>query len=107
MDRQGPDTGSQYRSAIFPTSAEQAKVAEAYKAQLNAAHAFPATVVTRIEAGKSFYPAEQHHQDFLARNPDYPYIAANDIPKVEALQRMYPDLYRPDPVLVAGTAMSN
>ena len=82
MNRQGPDSGTQYRSAIFPTSEEQAKVAKAYKQQLNGAHVFDAAVVTKIEPGKSFYPAEEHHQDFLARNPNYPYIAVNDIPKV-------------------------
>lgn len=102
LNRQGPDTGTQYRSAIFPTSEEQARVAKAYKAQLNAAHVFDAAIVTRIEPGRSFYPAEAHHQDFLARNPTYPYIARFDVPKVAALQHMYPDLYRPDPVLVAS-----
>lgn len=107
LNRQGPDSGTQYRSAIFPTSEKQAKVAKAYKAQLNAAHVFDAAVVTEIEPGKAFYPAEKHHQDFLARNPNYPYIAINDIPKVEALERMYPDVYRADPVLVAGTALSD
>ena len=107
LNRQGPDSGTQYRSAIFPTSDEQAKVAKAYKAQLNAAHVFDAAVVTKIEPGHAFYPAEEHHQDFLAHNPNYPYIAINDIPKVEALKEMYPDMYRADPVLVAGTALSN
>ena len=107
LNRQGPDRGTQYRSAIFPTSEEQAKVAQAYKAQLDAAHTFGAPVVTRVESGKSFYPAEEHHQDFLARNPDYPYIAVNDIPKVEALRRLYPGLYRDEPVLVAGKSLSD
>lgn len=104
LDHQGPDYGTQYRSAIFPTSDEQAKVAAAYKAQLDAAHVFNAKLVTSIEPGKTFYPAEAHHQDFLARNPTYPYIAINDIPKVEALQRLYPNVYRADPVLVAATS---
>ncbi len=106
LNRQGPDTGTQYRSAIFPTSEEQAQIAKAYKAQLSAAHVFGGAVVTKIEPGHAFYPAEAHHQDFLARNPNYPYIAVNDIPKVEALQRMYPELYRAEPVLVAGAAAS-
>ena len=104
LNRQGPDSGTQYRSAIFPTSDEQARIAKAYKAQLGSAHVFDAAIVTKVEPGHAFYPAETHHQDFLARNPNYPYIAINDIPKVEALQRMYPDVYRPDPVLVAGGA---
>ncbi len=103
LNRQGPDSGTQYRSAIFPTSDEQDRVAKAYKTQLNAAHVFDAAVVTKIEPGRSFYPAEAHHQDFLARNPHYPYIAINDVPKVEALHQLYPDLYRADPVLVAAT----
>ena len=103
LNRQGPDSGTQYRSAIFPTSDEQGRVAKAYKAQLNAAHVFDAAIVTKIEPGRSFYPAEAHHQDFLARNPHYPYIAINDVPKVEALHQLYPELYRADPVLVAAT----
>ncbi|MCW6506714.1 peptide-methionine (S)-S-oxide reductase MsrA [Lichenifustis flavocetrariae] len=107
LNRQGPDSGTQYRSAVFPTSDEQARVAKAYKSQLGAAHVFDAALVTKIEPGKSFYPAEAHHQDFLARNPTYPYIAVNDIPKVEALKRMYPDVYRADPVLVAAAPNTN
>ena len=103
LNRQGPDSGTQYRSAIFPTSDEQGRVAKAYKAQLNAAHVFDAAVVTKIEPGRSFYPAEAHHQNFLARNPHYPYIAINDVPKVEALQKLYPEVYRADPVLVAAS----
>jgi peptide-methionine (S)-S-oxide reductase len=100
LNRQGPDDGTQYRSAIFPVNAEQAEEAKAYIAQLDQAHVFGAPIVTKIEPNRAFYPAEAHHQDFLARNPNYPYIAYNDIPKVEALQRLYPDLYRPQPVLV-------
>ncbi|WP_131194451.1 peptide-methionine (S)-S-oxide reductase MsrA [Lichenihabitans psoromatis] len=107
LNRQGPDSGTQYRSAIFPTSAEQARVAKAYTAQLDAAHVYDAVVVTTIEPDRAFYPAEQHHQDFLARNPRYPYIAINDMPKVEALKRMYPALYRPEPVLVASAPSAN
>ncbi len=102
LNRQGPDTGTQYRSAIFPTDAEQARVANAYKDQLNAAHVFDAAIVTKIEPGQSFYPAEAHHQDFLALHPSYPYIAVNDMPKVAALQRLYPSLYRGDPILVSA-----
>jgi peptide-methionine (S)-S-oxide reductase len=103
LNRQGPDTGTQYRSALFPTSAEQARVAEAYIAQLNQAHAFGKAVVTKIEMDRSFYPAEDYHQDFLTRHPTYPYIVVNDLPKIGELKRVFPDLYRPDPVLVGGT----
>jgi peptide-methionine (S)-S-oxide reductase len=102
LNRQGPDEGSQYRSAIFPRDAEQAKVARDYIAQLDQAHAFAAPIVTRIEPGKTFYPAEAYHQDFLALNPDYPYIVTNDLPKIAALRRLYPGEYRADPVLVGA-----
>lgn len=107
LDFQGPDEGTQYRSAIFPTTGEQAKVAEAYKHQLGEAHTFPGKVVTTVEQGKSFFPAERHHQNFLTLNPSYPYIAINDIPKVEALKAMYPDLYRTQPVLVESASAAN
>jgi peptide-methionine (S)-S-oxide reductase len=107
VNRQGPDIGTQYRSAIFPANAEQAKVAEAYIAQLNAARVFDAPLVTTIEPGKSFYPAEDYHQDFLSRNPTYPYIAINDLPKIANLKRFFPELYRADPVLVSSAQPSN
>lgn len=100
LNRQGPDTGTQYRSAIFPTSATQRAVAQAYIAQLDAAHVFGKPIVTRIEAGHTFYPAEAYHQDFLTRHPDYPYIVINDLPKVRALKQLFPALYRDAPVLV-------
>jgi peptide-methionine (S)-S-oxide reductase len=102
LNRQGPDTGTQYRSAIFPTDAEQAKIAKAYIAQLNQARTFDAAIVTKIEPGKTFFRAEGYHQDYLTLHPSQPYIAYNDIPKVEALKRFFPDAYRPDPVLVAA-----
>jgi peptide-methionine (S)-S-oxide reductase len=102
LNRQGPDTGTQYRSAIFPTTAEQADVAKAYIAQLDQAHAFKKPIVTKIEADRAFYPAEGYHQDYLTRNPSNPYIAFNDLPKIEDLKRLSPDLYRAAPVLVAG-----
>jgi peptide-methionine (S)-S-oxide reductase len=102
LNRQGPDTGTQYRSAIFPTTPEQARVAQAYIAQLDQAHAFDAPIVTRIEPGRSFYPAEDYHQDFLVQNPTYPYIVVNDLPKVESLKRLFPDAYRSTPVLVGA-----
>ena len=107
LNRQGPDIGTQYRSTIFPANAEQAKVAEAYIAQLNAARVFDAPLVTTIEPGKSFYPAEGYHQDFLSRNPTYPYIAINDLPKIANLKRLFPELYRADPVLVSSAQPSN
>jgi peptide-methionine (S)-S-oxide reductase len=102
LNRQGPDTGTQYRSAIFPTDAQQARVAEAYIAQLNAAHAYPAALVTRVEPGHTFYPAEAYHQDYLTLHPNQPYIAINDLPKVANLKRLFPQSYRDAPVLVAA-----
>jgi peptide-methionine (S)-S-oxide reductase len=104
LNRQGPDVGTQYRSAIFPTNPDQARIAEAYIAQLDQAHVFAAPIVTKIEPGRSFYPAEDYHQDFLTRNPHYPYIVINDLPKIENLQRLFPDTYRAIPVLVAAAA---
>ena len=100
LNRQGPDEGTQYRSAIFPSNEEQAGVAKAYIAQLDSAHAFQAPIVTTVEPGKTFYRAEDYHQDFLERNPHYPYIVFNDLPKIANLKRLFPALYRPDPVLV-------
>jgi peptide-methionine (S)-S-oxide reductase len=100
LNRQGPDFGTQYRSAIFPASSEQAGIAKAYIAQLEEAHVFRAPIVTAIEPGRRFYAAEEHHQDFLTLHPTYPYIVINDLPKVEALKRLFPTLYRPDAVLV-------
>ncbi len=102
LDRQGPDIGTQYRSTIFPMSAGQARVAEAYIAQLDQDHVFDAAIVTTVEPGRTFYPAEAYHQDFLALNPTYPYIAINDLPKIAALKRLFPDLYRAEPVLVSA-----
>ncbi len=102
LNRQGPDTGSQYRSTIFPTDPEQAQIAKAYIAQLDQAHVFNARIVTTIEPGRTFYPAEAYHQNFLTRHPDSPYIVYNDLPKVQALQHLFPSLYRADPVLVAS-----
>jgi peptide-methionine (S)-S-oxide reductase len=107
LNRQGPDVGTQYRSAIFPTSAEQAKVAKSYIAQLNEARIFDAAIVTQIEPGQAFYPAEDYHQDFLTLHPTYPYIVYNDLPKIENLKALFPDLYRADPVLVAAARTTN
>ena len=107
LNRQGPDVGSQYRSAIFLTNPEQMRIAEAYIVQLNQAHVFDGAIVTKTEPGRDFYPAEDYHQDFMTRNPNYPYIIVNDLPKIEALKRLFPDLYRPTPVLVAAAAPRN
>jgi peptide-methionine (S)-S-oxide reductase len=102
LNRQGPDVGPQYRSAIFPTSGEQAELAKAYIEQLTQARVFPAAIVTKIEPAATFYAAEPYHQDFLTRHPDHPYIVINDLPKVEDLRRLYPDLFRRQPVLVGA-----
>jgi peptide-methionine (S)-S-oxide reductase len=104
LNYQGPDSGTQYRSTIFPATPEQARIAKAYIAQLDQAHIFDAVIVTTIEPGRSFYPAEGYHQNFLTLNPNYPYIVYNDLPKIENLKQLYPDLYRADPVLVAASA---
>jgi peptide-methionine (S)-S-oxide reductase len=100
LNRQGPDSGTQYRSAIFPQNPEQARVATAYIAQLNQAKAFTAPVVTTVEPDKQFYPAEAYHQNYLTLHPNQPYIAINDLPKVSALEQLFPDRYRQSPVLV-------
>jgi peptide-methionine (S)-S-oxide reductase len=101
LNRQGPDRGTQYRSAIFPQSDEQAKAAKAYIAQLNEARVYKAAIVTKIEPGKEFFPAENYHQDYLTLHPTQPYIVFNDLPKIKNLQRLFPDLYRAKPVLVS------
>ena len=100
LNRQGPDVGHEYRSAIFPRSAEQAKVAAAYIAQLDEAGLFRSKIVTMLEPDRAFYPAERYHQNFLTLNPTYPYIVMNDLPKVADLKRMFPNVYRDEPVLV-------
>lgn len=93
LNRQGPDSGPSYRSAIFPQSPTQARVARAYVAQLGAAHVYARPIVTRIETG-GFYPAEAYHQDFARRNPAYPYIVMWDRPKLAAFRAAYPALAR-------------
>lgn len=102
LNRQGPDTGSQYRSAIFYANESQQKIATAYIAQLESAHAYPRPIVTRVDALKGFYAAEDYHQDFLIHNPTHGYIVYNDLPKVRNFQRLFPALYNEQPVLVAG-----
>jgi peptide-methionine (S)-S-oxide reductase len=98
-NRQGPDSGTQYRSAIFPMNESQQKVAQQYIAQLDAAKTFPAPLATTVEAGKTFFRAEDYHQDFLAHNPTYPYIVVNDLPKIDHLHSLFPDRYNTDPAL--------
>lgn len=100
LNYQGPDHGTQYRSTIFPVSDEQAEVAKAYIAQLDAAGLFEGPIVTTIEPFEAFYPAEQYHQDFLTLNPTWPYIVHHDLPKVAALKELFPTAYREEPVLV-------
>ena len=91
LDRQGNDRGRQYRSAIFPLDAAQREVAQAYLAQLGGAGVFAAPIATTIEAMDAFHPAESYHQDYAARNPQQPYIAAVSAPKVEKLRKLYPE----------------
>jgi len=93
VNRQGPDVGSSYRSAIFPQTPDQARFAKAFIARLNAAHVYKAPIATRIESG-GFYPAEAYHQGFARTHPFYPYIVINDRPKVAALQKRFPTLYK-------------
>lgn len=92
LNRQGPDTGTQYRSAIFYTNDDQKKVAEAYIKQLTDAHVFARPIVTQVLPLKGFYAAESYHQHFLQNNMTYPYIVYNDLPKLAALKKQYPQL---------------
>jgi peptide-methionine (S)-S-oxide reductase len=100
LNRQGPDEGTQYRSAIFAQDATQQRIAQAYIAQLNQAKSFPAPIVTKVEPNTGFFPAEGYHQNYLNSNPTYPYIAINDMPKVDGLKQLFPTEYRAQPVLV-------
>jgi peptide-methionine (S)-S-oxide reductase len=102
LNRQGPDVGPQYRSTIFPQNAEQARVAQAYIAQLDKAGVFGRPIVTTIEMDKRFFPAEAYHQDYMTRHPNQPYIAFHDLPKVDNLKRAFADRYRATPVLVGA-----
>lgn len=102
LNRQGPDSGTQYRSAIFYGDESQKKVAESYIGQLNAAKVFRKPIVTSVDPLKGFYSAEDYHQDFLIHNPTYPYIVYNDLPKIENLKRAFPEYYRGKPVTVNG-----
>ena len=97
LNRQGPDTGSQYRSTIFPQTPEQARIAADYITQLTAARTWPGKIVTTLESGKPFYPAEAYHQNYLRLHPDQPYIVYNDLPKVAALKARFPQLWSEKP----------
>ena len=100
LNRQGPDQGTQYRTAIFPTTPAQRELASAYIGQLGAAKLWKKPIVTKVERYRGFFPAERYHQDFLTRKPDYPYIVYNDLPKVEALRVAFPGSFRKTPVTV-------
>jgi peptide-methionine (S)-S-oxide reductase len=104
LNRQGPDTGKQYRSVIAYTDETQKNIATAYIAQLNKSGAFPKPIVTRVDHLKGFYAAERFHQDYLVHNPSDPYIAYNDLPKIENLKRVFPDYYSEQPVLLTQSA---
>ena len=104
VNQQFPDAGPQYRSVVFYSTPTQKRVAEAYIAQLNQARVFAAPIATQISANSGFFPAEGYHQDYLYLHPNQPYIATYDVPKVEALKRMFPAFYRAQPVLVRARA---
>jgi peptide-methionine (S)-S-oxide reductase len=93
-DRQGPDWGKQYRSAIFFVNSDQKKLAQSYIKQLNQKKVFPNPIVTEVSVLKAFYSAEEYHQNFIVRNPTYPYVVVHDLPKLEALKKQFSDLYR-------------
>jgi peptide-methionine (S)-S-oxide reductase len=107
LNRQGPDSGTQYRSAIFTTTDEQKKVAETYIAQLNAAKVYSKPIVTKVGPLQGFFPAEAYHQDYLTLHPNQPYIAYNDIPKVENLKRIFAENYIEKPTLVSTAKVTN
>ena len=107
LNRQGPDSGTQYRSAIFTTSDEQKKVADGYIAQLNSAKVYKKPIVTKVGPLEGFFPAEAYHQDYLTLHPTQPYIAYNDIPKVENLKKIFADSYIAKPTLVSDAKVTN
>jgi peptide-methionine (S)-S-oxide reductase len=105
LNYQGPDHGPQYRTAIFFDSNAEKAYAEDYIAELDAAGVFPAKIVTTLEPLNAFYDAEDYHQDYLTVNPTQPYIVYHDLPKVEALKTVFPDIYRDDPILVSEAGL--
>jgi peptide-methionine (S)-S-oxide reductase len=107
LNRQGPDSGTQYRSAIFTTTDEQKQVTDAYIAQLNGAKVYSKPIVTKVGPLQGFYPAEAYHQDYLTLHPNQPYIAYNDIPKVENLKKIFAENYIEKPTLVSSAKVTN
>ena len=107
LNRQGPDSGTQYRSEIFATTAEQKQIADAYIAQLNAAKAWKKPIVTKVNPLQAFYPAEAYHQDYLTLHPTQPYIVVNDLPKVENLKKIFAEYYNEKPTLVSSVKVTN
>jgi peptide-methionine (S)-S-oxide reductase len=106
LNRQGPDYGTQYRSVVFPADAEQERIARDYLTQLQQAKVFSAPIVTEVDPGKPFFPAEAYHQNYLTLHPDSPYIAINDAPKLAQLKRLFPELYREKPALVRSARLT-
>ncbi len=102
INRQGPDRGTQYRSAIFPVDTDQARIARDYIAQINHTDTFDKPLATTVEPLQAFYPAESYHQDYLTLHPDLPYIVINDLPKVDNLKRLFRTVYRDSPVLTSS-----
>ncbi|MEJ1118185.1 peptide-methionine (S)-S-oxide reductase MsrA [Phyllobacterium sp. CCNWLW109] len=107
LNRQGPDTGTQYRSAVFTTSVDQEKVVKAYIDQLDKAKVYSDPIVTKVEPLKAFYTAEAYHQDYATINPTQPYIVYNDLPKIKNLSKLFPQEYREKPVLVSEVQPTN
>jgi len=107
LNRQGPDSGTQYRSEIFVANDHQKQIATSYIGQLDAAKVFPHPIVTKVEPLAAFYPAEGYHQNYATLHPDQPYIAVNDLPKIENLGRLFPGIYRDKPKLVADAGGDN
>lgn len=107
LNRQGPDTGTQYRSAVFTTSADQEKLVKAYIMQLDKAKVYSDPIVTKVSSLEAFYPAESYHQDYATIHPTQPYIVYNDLPKIENLSKLFPQEYREKPVLVSDAKPTN
>ncbi|MGP0089975.1 MAG: peptide-methionine (S)-S-oxide reductase MsrA [Xanthobacteraceae bacterium] len=107
LNRQGPDVGTQYRSAIFYADAAQERVADAYIAQLDGAKAFKRSIVTKVAPLTQFFPAEAYHQDYALNHPNQPYIVFNDLPKVDNFKRLFTDIYREAPVTVAASGKAS